>query len=341
MNAKQMVLLVSFGFAIMNSGTVLAVEPLVVYSHRHYEADDALFAKFTEQTGVPIQVVKAGADELIERMKAEGQNVRADVFITADAGRLGEAKQAGLLQPVDSEWLRSRVPANYRDPEGAWYGFTLRARVLVYAPDRVRPEELSTYEDLADVRWRGRLLSRSSSNIYNQSLLVSLGQADGAQAAQEWARAVRRNMARPPQGSDRDQIRAVAAGLGDVAIVNTYYVGLLLSSPDPKDRAAAEKVAIHFPNQDGRGTHVNISGGGILRASRQPDAALKLLEFLASDPAQQVFPQTTHEYPVVEGVAWSELQKSWGTFKADPLGLEVLGTGNKQAVQWFNLAGWE
>lgn len=328
-------LLVTFVFP------VAAEDPLVVYSHRHYESDDALFDTFTRETGIEVRVVKAGAGELLERLKSEGANTAADVLITADAGRLVEAKNAGLLAPVDSQTLRERIPATYRDPDGQWFGFTLRARILVYAPDRVSPDDLSTYEALADPQWRGRLLVRSSANIYNQSLMASLIAARGEKAAGEWAREVRQNMARPPQGSDRDQIRAVAAGLGDVALVNTYYVGLLLNSPDPKDRRVAREVDLFFPNQEGRGTHVNISGGGVLKASDQKEAAVRLLEFLASDRAQNVFPHATYEYPVVEDIEWSDLQKSWGDFKADDLNVSELGRRKTEAVKGFNRAGWE
>lgn len=328
-------------FICLITGFLPANEPLVVYSHRHYAADEALFASFTESTGIPVQVLKAGANELMERLKAEGDRTRADILITADAGRLEEAKAAGFLAPIQSEILKSRIPETYRDAESQWFGFTRRARVFVYAPDRVRSDELSSYEDLADAKWRGRLLCRSSNNIYNQSLLASMIAAHGEATAMRWAGDVRRNMARPPQGSDRDQIRAVAAGLGDVAIVNTYYLGLLLNSPDPKDREMAKPLRIFFPNQEGRGTHVNISGGAVLKSSSQKENATRLLEFLVSDRAQEVFPAATYEYPVVEGIEWSDLQKSWGEFKADDLHLTHLGEGGKKAVQLFNRAGWE
>ncbi|HSH16872.1 MAG TPA: Fe(3+) ABC transporter substrate-binding protein [Verrucomicrobiae bacterium] len=313
---------------------------LTLYSHRHYESDDALFAAFTKQTGIKVNVVKAGADELIERLKAEGANTPADILITADAGRLVRAEKEGLLQPVQSKLLEDRIPASLRDPEGHWFGFTKRARVIIYAKDRVKPSDLSTYEDLADSKWRGRILARSSANIYNQSLLASVISHHGAAKAQDWARAVRGNMARPPQGSDRDQLRAVAAGLGDVAIVNTYYFGLLVNSTEAADRAAAAKLAVFFPNQNDRGTHVNISGAGVTKASKNREAAVKLLEFLASDEAQKVFPIETSEYPVVPSVEWSELQKSWGKFKEDALNLSVLGELNEEAVRTFNRAGW-
>jgi iron(III) transport system substrate-binding protein len=338
MHIKQTIYLTVIFFSSLFTS---ANEPLVVYSHRHYAADEELFKTFTESTGIPVQVLQAGADELMQRLRAEGDRTRADILITADAGRLEEVKAAGFLAPVHSDILNTRIPAPYRDLDSQWFGFTRRARVLVYAPDRVNEDEFSTYEDLADPKWRGRILCRSSNNIYNQSLLASMIAVHGDDTALEWARNVRRNLARPPQGSDRDQIRAVAAGLGDVAIVNTYYLGLLLNSPDPADRRLAEPLRVFFPNQEDRGTHVNISGGAVLKSSGQKENATRLLEFLVSDEAQRVFPSTTYEYPIVEDIEWSELQKKWGRFKADSLNLSKLGEGGKKAVQLFNLAGWE
>ncbi len=320
---------------------LLSAEALVVYSHRHYPSDDLLFAKFTEQTGIAVQVVKANAGELIERLRAEGENTPADILITADAGNLALAKAAGVLRPVQSEILTEAIPENYRDPDNTWFGFTLRARVMIYAKDRVSPDELSTYEDLADPKWRGRLLSRSSSHIYNQSLLASLIAANGEAAALEWARAVRRNMARPPQGNDRDQMRAVARGLADVAIVNTYYLGLLHHSPDARDREIAKQLRVFFPNQEGRGIHMNVSGGGVTRASSRPEQARQFLEFLVSEEAQNTFPLTTSEFPVVPGIPFSDLQQSWGEFTVDPLNLGTLGELNPSAVRLFNRSGWE
>lgn len=314
---------------------------ITVYSHRHYAADEELFDRFSEQTGIEVNVVKAGADELIERLIAEGDNSPADVLITADAGRLQRAKSAGLLQPIESEELEKHIPSSLRDPDRTWFGFTLRARVLAYAEDRVSPGELNSYEDIADDRWKGRILVRSSSSIYNQSLLASIIAAKGEEAALRWAKAVRENMARPPQGGDRDQLRAVAAGLGDIAIVNTYYVGLMANSSDPTDRRVAQELGIFFPNQDGRGTHVNVSGAGVTKAAQNKDGAIRFLEFLASREAQATFPQATYEYPVVRGVEWSDLQKQWGRFEADTLNLATLGALNEKAVETFNLAGWE
>ncbi len=316
-------------------------EEITLFSHRHYEADDALYAQFTEKTGIKVNVVKASADELIERLKAEAETTKADVFMTADAGRLVRAKAEGVLQPANSTQLDERIPSQFRDPEGQWFGLTQRARILAYAPDRVKDGELTTYEDLADLKWRGRILARSSSNIYNQSLLASMIAAHGEEKAKAWAKGVRENMARPPQGSDRDQMRAVSAGLGDVAIVNTYYLGLLIESTDEKDQKVGKEMSLFFPNQADRGTHVNISGAGITKHAKNPDGARKFLEFLAMDEAQGTFPAATYEYPVVPGVEWSPLQKSWGEFQADPLNLAKLGELNETAVRIFNEVGWE
>lgn len=326
---------------ILCGASLVTAQDITVYSHRHYPSDQEVFDQFTEQTGVEVKVVKAKADELIERLKAEGDNTPADVFMTADAGRLERAKTAGLLQSIESEVLDDQIPDHLKDPDQSWFGLTKRARIIAYAKDRVDPSELSTYEDLANETWKGRILVRSSSNIYNQSLLASIIAAHDMETAVEWARAVRSNMARAPQGSDRDQMRAVAAGLGDVAIVNTYYLGLLHNSPNPKDRTVAEAIGIFFPNQEGRGTHINISGAGVTRGADNVDDAVRFLEFLASDEVQAHFPRTTYEYPVADGVSVSELVDSWGEFKADDLEVSTLGRLNEQAVKAFNLAGWE
>ena len=319
----------------------LSAAEITLYSHRHYESDDALYKKFTDKTGVKVNVVKAGANELIERLKTEGKNTKADIFMTADAARLHIAKTAGVLAPVESDVLSKRIPAHLRDKDNQWFGFTMRARIIAYAKGRVKPSELSTYEALAGRQWRARVLARSSSNVYNQSLLASIIANNGRTKAKDWARAVRKNMSRPPQGSDRDQMRTVVKGLGDVAIVNTYYVGLLANSKDASDRKVAKSIGIFFPNQKGRGTHVNVSGGGLVKHSDNAVDAVKFLEFLASDEAQESFPGTTYEYPVVEGVEWSPLMKSWGKFKQDSLSLTRLGEENAAAVEVFNEAGWQ
>ncbi len=311
-----------------------------VYSHRHYEADRTLFHRFTERTGIEVNVVTASADELITRLENEGEASPADVLITVDAGRLQRAKDRGLLRPVSSEVLESNVPAHLRDRDGHWWGLTRRARVLAYHRDRVDPSTLSTYEALAEPEWRGRVLIRSSSNVYNQSLLASLMAHLGPAAAERWSAAIVANMARPPAGGDTDQVKAVAAGVGDVAVVNTYYLARLASSGDPEERRVAEQVEVFFPNQEGRGAHVNVSGAGVTRHASHPEAAVRLLEFLTGDEAQRIFAEANHEYPVKPGVEWSPVLESWGEFRSDTIDLTVLGELNTEAVRIFDRVGW-
>ena len=312
-----------------------------IYSHRHYDSDKILFSKFTEATGIEINIIKGSADQLIERLINEGENSPADILLTVDAGRLYRAKAANILEPVNSSILNKNIPHNFRDPKNYWFGFSVRARVFVYAKDRVEPSQLSTYEDLATSKWKGRIAVRSSSNIYNQSLLASIIESNGNQRAFEWAKSIRNNMARAPRGNDRDQARAVAAGLADVAIMNTYYIGKLKNSKDPKDREVADKVAVFFPNQNDRGTHVNISGGGLVKTSKNKKEAIKFLEFLSSQESQEVFGNVNYEYPINIINNKSELLKSWGNFKAHNINLSILGKNNTEAVKIFDKAGWE
>jgi len=312
-----------------------------VYSHRHYDSDKILFKKFTDQTGIKINVIKGSADQLIERLISEGNNSPADILLTVDAGRLHRAKMAGIFQPIESQMLNNNVPSSMRDPDGYWFGLTVRARVIVYSKDRIKPSELSTYEDLAKSKWKGKIAVRSSSNIYNQSLMASIIEANGSRKALSWAKSVRKNMARAPRGSDRDQARSVAAGLADVAIMNTYYLGILANSSDSKDRNVFKKVSVFFPNQEGRGTHINISGGGITKSSKNKEDAIKFLEFLTSSESQKIFGNVNYEYPIKIETNKSDLLKSWGPFKPDNLNLSILGIRNSEAVKLFDKAGWE
>ena len=312
-----------------------------IYSHRHYDSDKILFKKFTDQTGIKINVIKGSADQLIERLISEGGNSPADILLTVDAGRLHRAKVAGILQPIESKILSENIPPSMRDEDGYWFGLTVRARVLVYSKKRVTPDQLSTYEDLANRKWRGKIAVRSSSNIYNQSLMASIIASNGSRKALSWAKSVRKNMARAPRGSDRDQARAVAAGLADVAIMNTYYLGILANSPDAKDREVFKKVSVFFPNQNDRGTHINISGAGITKSSKNKKDAIKFLEFLSGSDSQKTFGSVNYEYPIRIEANQSELLKSWGTFKYDKLNLSVLGANNAEAVKLFDKAGWE
>ncbi len=288
-----------------------------VYTHRHYDVDEQLFNQFEQETGITVNVVNANADELIQKMAAEGEASPADVLITVDAGRLARAKNQGLLQAAESEFLEKTIPAHLIDTDRHWFALTKRARVIVYAKDRVQPEQLSSYEALTDDQWQDKVLIRSSSNIYNQSLLASIIANNGEEAAREWVTEMVENMARQPKGNDRDQVKAVAAGEGDLTVVNTYYVGRMLNSADPVEVEAGQAVGIFYPNQESRGTHVNISGAGVAKYAPHKENAIKFIEFLASIPAQQVFAQANYEYPVHPEVAPAELLQSSGEFKED------------------------
>ena len=329
-----------FLFLIISFFSFLSGE-INLYTHRHYNSDKLLFKAFTKKTGIKINVIKGSADQLIQRLQTEGENSPADILLTVDAGRLVRAKNLGLLQPVTSPLLIKQIPSEMRDLDGYWYGLTVRARALIYSKDRVKQNQLSTYEDLAHKKWRGRIVVRSSNNIYNQSLLASIIAANGELDAYKWAKSVRSNMARSPRGSDRDQARAVASGLADVAIMNTYYLGVMANSSDKKDQDVVKKIAVFFPNQKGRGTHINVSGAGITKSSKNKKEALKFLEFLTNENSQKVFSSANYEYPLKINEHNSTILKSWGQFKYDPLSLSVLGEKNTQAVKIFDRAGWE
>ncbi|MCA1990434.1 MAG: Fe(3+) ABC transporter substrate-binding protein [Coleofasciculus sp. S288] len=323
---------------------VVAQQPVVnLYSARHYDTDNELYESFTRKTGIKVNLVEADADQLIERIQSEGANSPADVLITVDAGRLWRAKEAGLLQPISSEVLEAAVPENLQDPDNQWFGLSKRARVIIYNRDKVNPSELSSYEDLADPKWKGRILIRSSSNVYNQSLTGSLLAAHGSQKTEEWARGMVANFARPPEGNDTAQIKAAAAGVGDIAIANTYYMVRLMKSDNPEDQAVAEKVRIFFPNQgEGeRGTHVNISGGGVVKTAPNKEGAIKFLEHLVSPEAQEIFAKSNNEYPVVEGVSVDPVVEGLGTFKEDGVNAAAFGQNNAEALMLMDRAGWK
>lgn len=334
---------IAISCAVFAAFAVAAAAPAAevnVYSARKEALIAPILDAFSEETGVAVRLVTGNAGQLHERLLAEGRNSPADLFVTVDAGNLHRARQAGLLRPVRSDILDAAVPARWRDPDGFWFGLSLRARVLVYAVDRVSPDDLSTYEALADPIWSDRVLVRSSSNIYNQSLIASMIEARGTAATEEWARGLVANLARDPKGGDTDQIRAVAAGEGDVAIVNTYYYGGLAASADPADRAAAGATRPFFPNQGGRGTHVNISGAGVCAHAPNAAEALALLEYLAGETAQAAFAALNHEIPVRAGAPSSDIVAGWGAFEMDDLPLAVLGERNREAIELADRAGW-
>lgn len=314
---------------------------LNLYSARHYDTDTAIYEGFTRKTGIKVKLVEADADKLIERIKSEGANSPADVLITVDAGRLWRAQEAGLLQPIQSNVLQSAIPDNLREAGGHWFGFTRRARVILYNKDRVKPSELSTYEDLANPKWKGRLIVRSSSHVYNQSLTGSILAKHGPQKTEEWARNLVANFARSPEGNDTAQIKAVASGAADLTLVNTYYLPRLAKSNKAEDKDIASKIGVFFPNQDDRGTHVNISGGGVLKTAPNRAAAVQFLEYLASREAQQIFAASNNEYPAVAGVPVDSVLESYGTFKQDSLNASVFGRNNADALKLMDRAGWK
>lgn len=310
---------------------------LNVYSHRHYDADKQAFERFTKETGIKINLVKAGADELISRLEMEGENSPADVLITVDAAKLNRAKAMGLLQGVEAN---TNNKDGFIDPDKNWYAMTYRARVVAYDKADVDVSELSTYEDLADEKWNDRILIRSSSSSYNQSLLSSVIHENGDEVASEWAKGIVANMAREPKGGDRDQIKAIASGIGDLAVVNTYYVGLLLNSENPEEVKAAQSVGIYFPNQDGRGGHINISGIGVTKNAPNKANAITFIEFMTSEEIQKFYAATSFEYPVHKNVAPDSTIAAWGDFKIDNLEYATNPELLNQAIKIFDEAGW-
>ena len=307
-----------------------------IYSSRHYNTDDELYDKFTEQTGIEVNLIEGKADELIERIKSEGANSPADILITVDAGRLWRAAEAGIFAPVESEVLEGKIPENLQDPDNQWFGFSKRARVIMYNKDRVDPTELSTYEDLADPKWRERFIVRSSSNIYNQSLVAGMIEEQGEAATAEWIEGLVANFARSPQGNDTSQIEDVAAGVADLTLANTYYLARYEDNPQ-----VFEKVGIFFPNQDGRGAHVNISGAGLLANAPNKENAIAFLEYLASPEAQEFFALGNNEYPVVEGTPLNPVVESFGEFKDDTVNVSAYGKNNADAVKIMDRSGWK
>ncbi|SDK09214.1 Fe(3+) ABC transporter substrate-binding protein [Billgrantia gudaonensis] len=320
--------------------TGVAADELNLYSARHYDSDEALYQAFTEETGIEINLLEGDSDQLIERIQREGEASPADVMITVDAGRLWRAEQEGIFQSIESDVLAERLPDSMRHPEGKWFGFSQRARAIFYDPDTIDASQLTSYEDLADPAFEGQVCIRSSNNIYNQSLLASLIEHHGADEAEEWAQGVVDNMARDPEGGDTDQIKGVASGECGVAVANHYYYVRLLKSDDAADREAGESVEILFPNQDGRGTHVNVGGAGVVEGAPNKENAIRFLEFLASDEAQKLFASDNFEFPVVEGVAMDEVLESWGDFKKDEINVSVLGENNPEAIKIFDRVGW-
>jgi len=315
---------------------------LNLYSSRHYQTDEALYSGFTKATGIKVNRIEAGEDALIERIRNEGERSPADVLVTVDAGRLWRAEQLGLFQPVKSAVLEARIPQSFREPGGLWFGFSLRARLIAYNKAKVKAGELTSYEDLADPKWKGRVCMRSSSNIYNLSLMGALIDHLGEAKAEAWARSVRNNLAREPKGGDTDQLKSVAAGECDVTISNQYYYARLARSQKADERTVAEKVAVVFPNQSSWGTHVNVSGAGVMKNAPHREAAIRFLEYLASDEAQRYFADGNNEWPVVPSVqVVNPVLSAFGAFKYDPLNVAVLGRNQPSAQKLYDRVAWK
>ena len=316
----------------------LAAEQVNLYSARHYDTDFALYDTFTERTGIKVNLIEGGSDALIERIVNEGEYTPADLLITVDAGRLWRAQERGVFQPVRSAVLEQRIPAHLREPEGHWFGLSKRARVIVVGKDSALGSGLASYADLADEALRGAICMRSSSNIYNLSLMSSLIEALGVTAAEAWAKGVVANFARPPQSNDTGNLAAVASGECGLTLANTYYLGRWLASSEAADQRMVEQISVVFPNQDDRGTHVNISGAGVTRHAPNRDNAVRFLEYLTSNFAQRLFAEGNNEYPVV-GEASGPIA-ALGTFKEDRISAGLLGRNQAEAVRVYDRAGW-
>ncbi len=328
-------------FLLVILSPVLQAQEVNIYSAREENLIKPILDRFSAESGIKVNLITGGADELTTRIEREGVNSPADVLLTVDVGRLHRAKEQGLLRTIDSDLLEQRIPAHYRDSENQWFAMSLRSRVIMYSKERVNPADLSTYAALADPRWLGKVCVRSSSNIYNQSLVASMISHQGVEATEAWARGLVANFGREPQGGDRDQISAIVAGQCDLALVNTYYLAGMLASTTGDDRNTALQVGVFWPDQMGNGAHVNVSGAGVTANAPNAEAAVRLLEFLVNDESQAWYGEANNEFPVRTDINVSETLRSWGTFKADSIALEELGIHNAEAVRLMDRAGWK
>lgn len=320
-----------------SAGAVPITGEINIYSSRHYDTDLALYEDFTRTTGIKVNRIEAEADALIERIQAEGEFSPADLLITTDAGRLWRAEEAGILAPVESRVLAERIPAALRDPENRWFALTTRARIIIYNKAKGAPQGLATYADLARPEFKGRICMRSSSSVYNIALLASMIAHEGEAKAAAWAKGVVANFARPPQGNDMSNIEAVAAGACDISLVNTYY---LARFDTPEKRKVLGSIGIIFPNQATTGTHVNMSGAGVVKTAPNRANAVKFLEYLASDSAQKYLANGNNEYPAAKDVAPTSAVEALGPFKADALPAAEIGRNQARAALLYNAARW-
>ena len=338
---KKIQLILLFAFFV----NLVTADEVNVYTSRHYDSDDALYEEFTEETGIKVNIISGKGSALLQRLKAEGKNSPADIFFTVDAGNLWKVQKEGLFQSIQSEKVLTEVPENLRGPNDEWTAIAKRARVIFYNPENISDElvENFNYEDLADQKWNKRIVIRSSNNMYNQSLVASLIENIGEEATEKWAKKLVSNFARKPQGNDRSQIIAVANGEADLAIANSYYIGIMLSgSAGQEQLEAAKKVKMIFPNQDNRGAHINISGAGILKNAPNKDNANSFIEFLISKRVQKYMIDKSYEYSVLNDVAPSSEIVGFGTdFKEDQTSVRSFGELNPDAVKLMDRSGWK
>ncbi len=327
--------------AALGSTATYAEDVVNVYTSRHYQTDDALYDNFTKETGIKINLIEGKGAALIERIKSEGANSPADVLITVDAGNLWRAEQKDIFQSVSSDKLDANIPENLRHPDQKWYGLSTRARMIFFDKAKIKDGEITSYEDLADPKWKGKVCIRKSSNIYNQSLLASIVEAKGEEAAEKWASDVVANFARQPVKGDTNQLRGIGSGECEIAVANSYYFVRLLTTPKDQDKGLADKLGYVFPNQSDRGTHVNISGAGVVKSAPNKEAAVKFLEYLTSEQAQSYFADGNNEFPVVSGVAPNSAVKGLGDFKVDTVNVSVYGKNQITAQKIFDRVGWK
>ncbi len=335
-----LVLLIATSF-LLSACEQKSTEEVNLYSARKEALMAPLLEAFTSETGITVNIISGKADALLTRIESEGVNSPADVLLTTDAGRLHRAKSAGIFSTLNSALLNSSIPAQYRDSDDQWVGLSLRARPIMLTPAS-NQIEITRYQDLVAPSLKGQICVRSSGNIYNQSLVAASIEELGEAETENWAKGLVANFARKPQGGDRDQIRAAAAGQCSIVIANTYYLANMLANKDKGDDfQAASKIRVVWPNQEDRGTHVNVSGAGVLKTAKNSENALKLVEFLASDTAQKMYADLNYEYPVKAGIELHPILESWGEFKADTIELSKLGENNAAAVQLMDRAGWK
>ena len=313
-----------------------------IYSARKAYLLKPILKAFEKDTGIKVNIISGKSKELQKRIEREGTNTRADVLLTVDAGNLYIAKSKDLLKKIYSKKINTLIPEYLRDQDGYWYGLSVRSRVIMYNPKKVNLSDLSTYEDMANKKWKGRICARSSGNIYNQSLLASLIYHLGEKKAKTWAKNIVHNFSRKPKGNDRTQMISVILGECDITLANTYYLGKWMSSEKDKDRKYAKQIAVYFPNQSDRGAHINISGAAVVKYSKNSDNAIKLITYLAGDKAQELYAEANHEYPIRENINVSNIVKSWGyPFKQDKLSAAQLGKNNRKAVEIFDKVNWQ